>query len=392
MLDEIIMVIGGNSLQAPAVEILNLQYDDGICSQPANFDSEINFADGAVAAYINDMVLLCGGQILLDKCLGYDFDQQTWNQLYFSLLEERIEGAGLVWDYNNWMIIGGKSESGIATSTTEKYNNTENEFVIGPLWPIALWGHCTVVINATAGFIVGGKNSEMFVRSSYVMIWQTGYWLWVGSLNYDRIGHTCGVIKHESFNEIVIAGGIDQFTIEVFSLTKMKWRVLKTVLPHRMNSASAISYGNSFVIIGGGHFGTCPIKASECHSSKYIYTFNKESYDLEIRSSTMRTNRGNHLVVSLPRNDMCSKFCSGCQGKKYKHLIHYLLKFSLHCFIVNGGWSLWSMTSECSASCGGGTKSGIRFCNNPTPNNGGKICQGDNETNSIQCGNGVCPG
>ena len=85
----------------------------------------------------------------------------------------------------------------------------------------------------------------------------------------------------------------------------MKWRVLNAYLPHRMNSAFAIAYGNSFVIIGGDHFGTCPIKPSECHSSKYIYAFNEESYDLEIRSSTMQTNRGNHLVVSLPRNGMC---------------------------------------------------------------------------------------
>ena len=319
-LDKIIMVIGGNSPQTPAVEILNLHIDDGVCSQPANFDIEINFADGAVAAYANDMVLLCGGEILLQRCIGYDFDQQTWNYLYSSLLEERIEAAGLAWDYNKWMIIGGKSESGIATSTTEKYNNVGNKFVIGPLWPIALWGHCAVVINDTAGFIVGGKNDDMFVRSSYVMILQTGYWLWVGNLNYDRNGHTCGVIKHQSFNEIVIAGGLDQFEIEVFSLATMKWRVLNAYLPHRMNSASAIGYGNSFVITGGGHFGSCPLRPSECHSSKYIYTFDKESYDLRIMSSTMKTQRGNHLVVSLPRNDMCSKKCSGCLGKKMLYI------------------------------------------------------------------------
>ena len=50
------------------------------------------------------------------------------------------------------------------------------------------------------------------------------------------------------------------------------------------------------------------------------------------------------------------------------------------------------MTSECTVSCGGGTKSGIRHCNNPTPKNGGEICRGEVETNLIKCGAGVCQG
>ena len=61
----------------------------------------------------------------------------------------------------------------------------------------------------------------------------------------------------------------------------------------------------------------------------------------------------------------------------------------LHCTIcaalstVDGGWSDWTLSASCSASCGGGTREWSRLCNNPPPANGGKDCLGDNrETES----------
>ncbi|MFA6330185.1 MAG: carboxypeptidase regulatory-like domain-containing protein [Candidatus Micrarchaeia archaeon] len=49
---------------------------------------------------------------------------------------------------------------------------------------------------------------------------------------------------------------------------------------------------------------------------------------------------------------------------------------------VNGGWSGWS---SCSASCGGGTQ--YRYCNNPTPANGGASCSG---SSSQSCNTQSC--
>ena len=41
---------------------------------------------------------------------------------------------------------------------------------------------------------------------------------------------------------------------------------------------------------------------------------------------------------------------------------------------VDGGYSEWETTSNCSATCGGGTKTLTRTCTNPPPSNSGKDC------------------
>lgn len=56
---------------------------------------------------------------------------------------------------------------------------------------------------------------------------------------------------------------------------------------------------------------------------------------------------------------------------------------------VNGGWSGWGGWSSCSASCGGGTQTRTRSCNNPPPTNGGADCSGPN-SESQSCNTQSC--
>ena len=49
---------------------------------------------------------------------------------------------------------------------------------------------------------------------------------------------------------------------------------------------------------------------------------------------------------------------------------------------INGGWGEWSDWSDCSATCGDGTQSRGRSCDNPTPDNGGDDCTADGSTAS----------
>ena len=62
-------------------------------------------------------------------------------------------------------------------------------------------------------------------------------------------------------------------------------------------------------------------------------------------------------------------------------------------FIVpeDGGWGSWSSWSSCSVSCGNGTNTRTRRCDNPEPSGGGVDCPGAvNQTE--YCNHGECPG
>ena len=43
-------------------------------------------------------------------------------------------------------------------------------------------------------------------------------------------------------------------------------------------------------------------------------------------------------------------------------------------FLVNGNYTSWTSWTECSVSCGNGTKTRQRDCANPSPKYGGKDC------------------
>ena len=57
---------------------------------------------------------------------------------------------------------------------------------------------------------------------------------------------------------------------------------------------------------------------------------------------------------------------------------------------IDGGWSDYGDWSECTATCGGGTQTRSKTCNNPAPANGGADCEGDAEE-TRECNIDACP-
>uniref|UniRef100_K1RKA6 Hemicentin-1 n=1 Tax=Magallana gigas TaxID=29159 RepID=K1RKA6_MAGGI len=57
---------------------------------------------------------------------------------------------------------------------------------------------------------------------------------------------------------------------------------------------------------------------------------------------------------------------------------------------VDGGWSSWQSTAQCSVTCGGGVIKRTRTCNYPPPANGGYQCQGKS-LKSEHCNTNPCP-
>lgn len=52
--------------------------------------------------------------------------------------------------------------------------------------------------------------------------------------------------------------------------------------------------------------------------------------------------------------------------------------------IVDGQWTQWDEWTDCSVTCGNGTKQRHRSCSNPQPDNGGMYCEG-NDTDVEEC-------
>ena len=59
---------------------------------------------------------------------------------------------------------------------------------------------------------------------------------------------------------------------------------------------------------------------------------------------------------------------------------------------MNGGYSLWSEWTECTKTCGGGTRARERTCTDPAPVGNGKGCDhlGEPEENQ-KCNEDPCP-
>lgn len=58
---------------------------------------------------------------------------------------------------------------------------------------------------------------------------------------------------------------------------------------------------------------------------------------------------------------------------------------------VHGGWTPWSAWSACSATCGVAVKTRRRTCSNPTPAHGGRVCVGQERAEVLCTENPPCP-
>ena len=76
----------------------------------------------------------------------------------------------------------------------------------------------------------------------------------------------------------------------------------------------------------------------------------------------------------------------------------YMVIYTWHLYIrisiqlaVDGDWGNWGVFTKCTVTCGTGTMSRMRHCNEPTPSTYGKHCVGSN--NEAQtCTREICPG
>lgn len=114
-----------------------------------------------------------------------------------------------------------------------------------------------------------------------------------------------------------------------------------------------------------------------------------------------------HLGLDLVNTDLGMKNCLNNFILEFQKLFFMLFFYSLGfncgsgstqtdtCSVpgcpVNGGWSNWGSWGSCTKTCGTGTRTSYRSCNNPTPRHGGSNCAGSS-SKRLNCATNYCPG
>ncbi|XP_064617624.1 meprin A subunit beta-like [Liolophura sinensis] len=76
-----------------------------------------------------------------------------------------------------------------------------------------------------------------------------------------------------------------------------------------------------------------------------------------------------------------SESCTYIDRGKLDSMYAFTLEFDA---AVDGQWGMWSEWSKCSVTCGTGSMTRNRICNNPEPDNGGRECVGNDQATE-QC-------
>ncbi|GFO23596.1 netrin receptor unc5c [Plakobranchus ocellatus] len=83
------------------------------------------------------------------------------------------------------------------------------------------------------------------------------------------------------------------------------------------------------------------------------------------------TSEGNLIINVARKNDTGNYTCGARNLASERHS-----KWAILTVFVNGGWTKWRPSSECSVSCGDGLQLWSRTCTEPAPYNDGLPCEG----------------
>ena len=79
-------------------------------------------------------------------------------------------------------------------------------------------------------------------------------------------------------------------------------------------------------------------------------------------------------------------------GLVKNHTKGYCYVYVYSHFPVNGNWGSWSKYFSCSVTCGEGTQTRKRLCDEPAPKHGGKDCEGPEEESQSCSTSTTCQG
>ena len=220
IIGESILVIGGvDSSLNPVVIHLNEAGAPGLerC-QTGKYERR----DKAVSEFLNDKFVVCGGYgtdyWTKEDCEAID-DTGIFNNSAFG----RMQASSIKLDQSTMWITGGYDFNINHLNTTEIV--TLEGSIDGESLPFTVYGHCMVQYRSDSILLIGGsQNGNEDSDKTWIIDPTNDFNMTEGpSLKQGRMYHSCGKMKDEYGNVIVIvAGGYGMNSVERLNTTHMK--------------------------------------------------------------------------------------------------------------------------------------------------------------------------
>jgi len=295
---------------------------------------------------INDTLVACGGMYTLTSCISWKKGQDGWEDFH-TLSQERYHHVAVVVDSKEDIIILGGPYSGSSKTTGEIVKS-------GKTFELKNMGYATCAVSYQGAVVMmgGGFHGKVDRYDS-----KGNYLDSLPDLLEARYWHACTTFTSSNGEEgLLVAGGYNDDLVgslsstELYLPSKKRW-TRGGDLPRAMNSLRAVRLLEHVVVTGGRDDGR--------NSRNEVLQY-EEITGVWSEIGKMKKARSYHAVVDV------SLFCS------------------VDCKVED--WSSWS---DCSATCGGGTKTRGRGVVQEAEN-GGAPCPALEEEES--CNTDQCPG
>ena len=201
--------------------------DVGSPIQSCVYNNTNDLTSGMVGFTESSTFIVCGPNSAGTQCkfIELTHTNSIWKVANFSMLEDRSYATILALDTTQFWITGGKTSSddpdknSAILKTTEIFKN--GHFTFGQDLPHPTFSHCMAKINSTHIVTTGGKNTAINVLNKIhiINLNSNTNWTELPNMYSIRFGHSCGVAK----NRLIVAGGLNMDTTEIFSFDRMEW-------------------------------------------------------------------------------------------------------------------------------------------------------------------------
>jgi N-acetylneuraminic acid mutarotase len=213
---------------------------------------------GAVAEFVEDSVLLCGGRDkqnrVMGNCMAYNPMNNHWDS-HSELIDMREEASSVT--VSGQMYIMGGLVNGEMVRTSEKLSG--DTWTAGPSLPEGRSRFCAVTLDDSSIAILGGEvpTSDGIAISAEMKTYNidNGDWTSQPDMLVRRKDHACALVKIDEETGLLVSGGVDGEdnlldSVEFYNLETQEWEELSPLKKARTEHGMEV-IGGLVTVLGG---------------------------------------------------------------------------------------------------------------------------------------------